>query len=161
MSQPAIDDKQGELDVIDWKISVLMFGLLTAGCANGRDSAAVSLIDPGQAVLRAAAAPHSGVTGVFVMEVQATGRTDKVHLNSELDYRNPRNLSIAVMPDAAAELERLLGGPPEVVLKGKRIQVNGTARLTRIDFVVDDKPSGKYYYQTHVRVRDASQIQVL
>lgn len=98
---------------------------------------------------------------MFALKVRATGRTDKVHLNSELDYRDPRNLSIAVMPRAAAELERILGGPPEVVLKGKRILVSGTAHLTRIDFVVDDRPSGKYYYQTHVRVSDASQIQVL
>lgn len=95
------------------------------------------------------------------MTVKGAGRTDEVHLNSQADYRDPRNLSIAVLPAAAAELEMALGGPLEVVLKGKRILVSGTARRTRIDFIVDGEPSGKYYYQTHVRVSHASQIQVL
>ena len=98
---------------------------------------------------------------MFALTVKGTGRTDKVHLNSETDYRDPRNLSIAVLPAAAAQLEEILGSPPEIALRGKRILVSGTARRTRIDFVVDDKPTGKYYYQTHVRVTDASQIQIL
>ena len=53
-----------------WKIAVLMLAVLGAGCANCGPVVS-SLIDPGQAVLGAAAAPHTGVTGVFVMEVQA------------------------------------------------------------------------------------------
>src|SRR5690606_32596351 len=106
--------------------------------------------------LQAAAAPRTGVTGVFVMTVKATGRTNKLHLNSEADYRDPRNLSIAVMPRATEDLEAILQAPAEVALEGKRILVSGTARRTRIDFVVGGKPSGKYYYQTHVRVTDAS-----
>ncbi|PWF48539.1 hypothetical protein C7C56_011285 [Massilia glaciei] len=120
-----------------------------------------SWIDPGQAVLGAAAAPQSGVTGVFALTVKATGHTKKVYLNSELDYRNSRNLSVALTPGAAAELESLLKSPPEVALKGKRILVAGTARRVRIDFIVDDKQTGKYYYQTHVLVTDASQIRIL
>ena len=46
-------------------------------------------------------------------------------------------------------------------LKGKRILVSGTARTVRIDFLTDNRPTGKYYYQTHVRVDHASQIKVL
>lgn len=143
---------------------VKMFGIalvvaLTAGC-NPTPEAGL-WIDPGQAVLRAAAAPRTGVTGVFAMTVKATGRTDKVHLNSERDYRDPRNLSIAVMPAAAAELETKFGASPEAAMQGKNILVAGTARRVRIDFIVDGKPTGKYYYQTHVRVTDASQIQIL
>ena len=134
---------------------------LAAGCAAAPQAETTSWIDPGQAVLRAAAAPLLGVTGVFALTIKATGRTDRVHLNSERDYRDPRNLSVAVMPGAAAELEGLLKSPPEVSLRGKRILVAGTARRVRINFIVDGKPSGKYYYQTHVRVTDASQIQVL
>lgn len=143
---------------------VKMFGIalvvaLTAGC-NPTPEAGL-WIDPGQAVLRAAAAPRTGVTGVFAMTVKATGRTDKLHLNSERDYRDPRNLSIAVMPAAAAELEAMFGASPEAAMQGKNILVAGTARRVRIDFIVDGKPTGKYYYQTHVRVTDASQIQIL
>ena len=146
-----------------WKkvASIVLAIALATGCATVPQPETTSWIDPGQAVLRAAAAPRLGVTGVFALTVKATGRTDRVHLNSERDYRDPRNLSVAVMPGAAAELQALLKSPPEVALRGKRILVAGTARRVRIDFIVDDKPSGKYYYQTHVRVTDASQIQVL
>lgn len=141
--------------------AVVLAVVLAAGCAGAPIASTGPWIDPGQAVLRAAGAPRLGVTGVFALTVKATGRTDKVHLNSEADYRDPRNLSIAVMPEAAAELQAAMGAPPEIALRGKRILVAGTARRTRIDFVVDDRPTGKYYYQTHVRVTEASQIQVL
>lgn len=141
-------------------LALIFAAVLTTGCATPPKLATGSWIDPCQAVLRAAEAPRLGVTGVFAITVKATGRTDKVHLNSETDYRDTRNLSIAVLPATAAQLETLLGAPPELALRGKRILVSGTARRTRIDFLVDDRPSGKYYYQTHVRVADASQIQV-
>ena len=134
---------------------------LLAGCASPREHVSSPLIDPGQAVLRAAAAPNRGITGVFALTVRGTGRTKIVHLNSEADYRDPRNLSIAVVPAAAAELERILGSRPEKALKGKRILVSGTAKRTRIDFIVHGRATGKYYYQTHVKVTDASQITVL
>ncbi len=135
--------------------------LAAGGCRHAVPLASDPWIDPGEAVLRAAAAKPRGITGVFALSVRATGRTDKVHLNSELDYRDPRNLSIAVMPQAAAELEARLGRAPEIALKGKRILVSGTARTVRIDFLTDNRPTGKYYYQTHVRVDHASQIKVL
>jgi hypothetical protein len=131
------------------------------GCASPREHVSSQFIDAGQAVLQAAAAPRMGVTGVFALTVRGTGRTEVVHLNSEADYRDPRNLSIAVAPAAAAELERILGSRPENALKGKRILVSGTAKRTRIDFTVHGRATGKYYYQTHVRVTDASQITVL
>lgn len=141
--------------------AVVLAIVLVAGCTSAPVTVAGPWIDPGQAVLRAAGAPRLGVTGVFALTVKATGRTDRVHLNSETDYRDPRNLSIAVTPEAAATLEAAMGAPPEIALRGKRILVSGTARRTRIDFTVDGKPTGKYYYQTHVRVTEASQIQVL
>ncbi len=141
-------------------VAVFLAIAFAAGCTSAPVATTGPWIDPGQAVLRAAGAPRLGITGVFALTVKATGRTNKVHLISEIDYRDPRNLSIAVTPEAANQLEEALGAPPEVLLRGKRILVSGTARRTRIDFMIDGKPSGKYYYQTHVQVTDASQIQV-
>jgi len=136
---------------------------LIAGCATSpKDVASPDWIEPGQAVLAAAAAPREGVTGTFVLTVKAVGRDrDHLFLNSEEDYRDPRNISIDILPDADAELTHSLGASADVALNGKRILVSGTARRTRIDFTTGNRPSGKYYYQTHVRVGRASQIQIL
>jgi len=95
------------------------------------------------------------------MTVKATGKTDRVHLNSERDYRDQRNLSIAIEADAAAALAAILGAPPERALKGKQILVAGTARRAKIVFFAEGRPTDKYYYQTHVVVTKASQIQLL
>ena len=153
-----------------WKIIVAsLLVALATGCASSSPTSKSSRwIDPSQAVQLAAASPRAGVTGVFAMTVKATGKTSRVptspvmlHLNSELDYRDQRNLSIAVAPAAAEELAARLGSPPETALKGKQILVTGTARRTRIVFISEGKPTDNYYYQTHVAVTTASQIQVL
>ncbi len=116
-------------------------------------------IDPSSAVQLAAAAPRDGVTGVFAMTVRAVGRDERgVYLNSERDYRDQRNLTVVLTPDAAAELEGRLGGPLEQRLRGHAIQVSGTARRTKIVFFADGQATDKYYYQTHVRVMKAGQI---
>ena len=145
-----------------WKTSagVMLFALV-AGCASPGRPADAAWTDPGQAVLLAAAQPNAGFTGTFTLTVQGAGRTSDVHLNSQSDYRDPRNLSITILPSTAAELERKLGAPLEEALMGKHILVTGTALRTRVDFLVDGQPSGKYYYQTHVRVANSWQIQVL
>src|SRR5690606_20398442 len=141
-------------------IMVLAFSAMTvlSGCASSRGQVASQFIDPGEAVLRAAAAPNIGVTGVFAVTVRGTGRPKAVHLNSQADYRDPRTLSVVIVPAVAAELEPVLGRPPEKARRGKRILVSGTAKRTRIDFIVHGRATGKYYYQPLVRVTDASQI---
>lgn len=146
-----------------WKqFAISLIIALAAGCASSPPkSNSPHWIDPSQAVQLAAASPRLGVTGVFAMTVKATGKTDRVHLNSELDYRDQRNLSIAVESAATEELAAQLGSSPEIALKGKQILVTGTARRTKIVFFADGKPTDLYYYQTHVVVTKASQIQVL
>ena len=106
------------------------------------------------------AAPR-GVSGVFALTVQAAARPGPLYLNSERDYRDQRDLTIVVLPAAAKALAERLHGEPERVLRGRRILVAGWARRVRIDFIADGRPSGKYYYQTHVVVTDAAQIQLL
>jgi hypothetical protein len=140
---------------------VVSFALLLAsGCAT-TSSTNSQWIQPVQAVQLAAAAAPDGVPGVFALQVQATGTQDGfTYLNSELDYRDQRCLTVAITPDAAQQLEAKLGGPAIIALKGKLILVKGTAARTRVDFITDGKPTGKYYYQTHVRVTDPGQIQI-
>ena len=134
--------------------------LVISGCAS-TPSPHSQWIQPTQAVQLAAAAAPDGVPGVFALRVQGTGTQDGfAYLNSELDYRDQRSLTIAITSSAAQQLEAKLGAPAIVALKGKRILVKGTATRTRIDFTTGGKPTGKYYYQTHVRVADPEQIQL-
>jgi len=119
-------------------------------------------ITPIQAILAAASAAPNVVKGVFVLEVRATGRQDgNIYLNSELDYRDQRNLTIAIFPDAAPELRRKFSNDVDVALKGKRIRVSGVAQRVKIGFFENGEFTGKYYYQTHVDVTAANQIEVL
>lgn len=145
--------------------SLLSIGMLT-GCATApRGENALhettNLITPEAAIIRAANAAPEGVPGTFLMLVQATGtERGRVFLNSQLDYRDQRNLTIALTPQAHRQLAERLGADPMVALKGKQIVVRGTAVRTRIDLLANGRPTGKYYYQTHVHVTDATQLAV-
>ena len=145
------------------KLIVGIAATVVAGCIGISSSqAATNAIEPMEAIERAAAVPDVGITGVFVLTVK---RTDKVghtyFLDSESDYRNQRNLSIAVSQAAANDLQKQLGAQLETALRGKQILVTGTAKRVKIGFAVRGQPTGKYYYQTHVAVEKASQIKVL
>jgi hypothetical protein len=124
--------------------------------------AATNAIEPMEAIERAAAVPDVGITSTFILTVK---RTDKVghqyFLDSEPDYRDQRNLSIAVSQEAANDLQKQLGTPFGTALKGKQILVMGTAKRVKIAFEVHGQPTGKFYYQTHVVVDKASQIKIL
>lgn len=140
------------------------FAVILAGCAGPQplsrtDHSNSSWITPQQAVMSAAEAAPGGVDGTFAMTVRATGvRNGQTYLNSELDYRDQRNLTVAMSPQAARELAQQLGAPPSVGLRGEEILVRGTARRTRIHFFANGRATDKYYYQTHVDVTDADQI---
>lgn len=117
-------------------------------------------IQPRAAVIAAADHP---ISGVFRLQVRGAGRQDRrLFLNSESDYRDPRCLTIAIPGDVAEALGATLGGDPVVILKGKTIRVNGRAERVMIRFSENAAaPPNAYYFQTHVRIEDISQIEVL
>ena len=59
------------------------------------------------------------------------------------------------------DLEALLGAPPADALRGRHIEVTGRAERRKILFMKAGVPSGLYYYQTGLKVTDASQIKVI
>jgi hypothetical protein len=129
-------------------------------CATRDARTPPAYLSPVQAVFNAAARPQ-GVAGVFEMVVRASGRQDGLlYLNSERDYRDQRNLTIVVSPAVERELTGRLGGPIDLQLRSVVIAIRGTARRTRIDFTENGRPTGKYYFQTHLRLQSARDLTV-
>ena len=115
---------------------------------------------PRDAIWTAAQAEGRPVTGCFELTVQAIGDDrDGVYLNSERDYRDPRNVTIRLSRGAARDLRDAIGGATlGDALVGRTLVVRGSVVRQRILFTGDGRPTGKYYYQTHVRVGDVRQI---
>lgn len=143
--------------------------LLLALCyTDEARSVAVPPISPSEAIQSAAAAaPDHGVEGTFLLSVKASGADKKrreMYLNSELDYRDQRNLTIEIEQSAVPGLEAKYGKDLQSFFIGKQVLVTGVARRVTISFgqprvsAVNGRLRNKYYYQTHVRVVNAEQI---
>jgi len=151
--------------------TVLSITLFLAACRSGPvdeppvvvfTPQEVQRYTPQQAVMAAASAAPRMVPGIFSMQVKATGKErGRTFLNSELDYRDQRNLTVTIEPRAAKALAARFGSPPDVFFKGKAIEVRGAARRVTIGFFENGRPTGLYYYQTHVNVRGADQIRLM
>ena len=131
--------------------------MLARPCASG-------CLSPVEAVTRASQlGDRGGLAGQFKLVVRGVGAQDGfVYLNSEADYRDRNCLTIA-MP-AAIALTAFGTADPEQIkqrLLDRQIVATGVARRVRIDFLVEGQPSGKYYYQVHVRIGQAQQLLVL
>lgn len=143
---------------------VLPVAVSLAGCATYPAPASIAgRISPREAIVAAADAAPRGVPGIFAIHVAATGRIGgRVFLNSQGDYRDQRNLTIAIAPPAAQALTQRHGAAPEAFFRGRNIEVRGAASRVRIDFTDDrHRPTGLYYYQTHVAVTDPDQIRIV
>jgi len=126
-----------------------------------RDSGRGKTIEPLPAILLAADAAQEGVAGIFDFEVAATGRDDgEIFLNSEPDYRDPRNLTVRFTAEGVAAFRKQHGVDPDVAFKGKRIAVVGVASRVRIQFFSNGMPTDKFYYQTHVVVTEPWQAAI-
>ena len=111
------------------------------------------------AAIAAAAASEDGVSGAFRLLVRSTGEEpDTLWLCSEADYRDPRCLSIAVRGRARDSLLAQYGARFGDAFTGRTVVVHGVARKQRIDFISGGRPTGHYYFQTHVDVDDPAQL---
>lgn len=141
------------------KIMTLILTLSLVGCvstpSHRNDTDTMALIKA------AADAAPRGVDGVYQFEIKASGtQRQRVYLNTELDYRDQRNITVSLTPQVAAEYAQKYGQPAENYFLNKSIRVRGSA--TRVKILFDSqKPNGKYYYQTHVPVIYTSQIKIL
>jgi hypothetical protein len=144
------------------RLALIALTVLTGGCAGLDQSGyAAGVLTPPQAVMAAANAAPAGVPGTFWLIVRGAGtQGGRFYLNSEADYRDQRNLTIDIDPQAARALEVRYGDNPLRFFAGKPIVVRGSARRVKIYFLSDGRPTDKYYYQTHVGVTYPDQIRL-
>lgn len=147
------------------RVAVLVSASLLASCQSAPVSPnldAAGGMSAQQAVMAAASAAPRGVPGTFALVVQRAEMVGpRLFLNSEKDYRDQRNLSIAVEPSALPLLRQAHGPDLRAALVGRDIRVRGVARRVRIGFTSNGRPTGKYYFQTHVTVTSSAQITVV
>ncbi len=147
--------------------------LLTAGCAHQTAMTAPKppkptvapmapmvpgWITPAEAVFAANEDPQRGISGTFVFTVKNTDVNEhRLYLNSERDYRHQLALNVSLDAAQREALQKQLGMPLERLVN-RRLLVTGTAHRARIDFTTDGKPTGKYYFQTQVKINDPRQV---
>lgn len=149
------------------RVVVLVLVLILSGCSVITKQPAigsfVSASDTMEIIRSAAESAPEGLKGEYVLSIKATGKQGPVvYLNTELDYRDQRNVTVALHPNIILQLKAQYGVTPEEFFTGKKILVKGNAQRVRIDFInSEQKPSGKYYFQTHIRISNISQIEVI
>jgi hypothetical protein len=152
-------------------MSIMSFAslLLLVGVQVGDPGAAQAKqgypwVTPETAVMTAAEKDRNGYKARFGMTVRATGESRGwLFLNSQDDYRDPRNLSVKLSKRAQYSLqEQLRIDDLDSFFKGKTIVVDGVARATKIR-IYDDKRqwTGEHYFQTQIRVDRAGQIGIV
>ena len=70
--------------------------------------------------MNAAEVAPQGVSGLFEMTVRGSGIADagRLYLNSQPDYRDPRNLSVVLTPAIQAQLRERFSADPAEFLDG-------------------------------------------
>jgi len=143
----------------------LMAGIILAAAMTACHAAELSSetpASPEDAIHAANAKAPDAVPGSFALHILSTGHEDGcVFLNSEIDYRDQRNLTIVVAPSTVTALADRYKQPPEQFFLDKNIVVDGAARREKIVFFSRGMPTDKYYYQTHIVVDDPDQIRLL
>lgn len=103
-----------------------------------------------------------GVKGTFQFSIKASALLHSaVYLNTELDYRDRRSITIALHPKTIAAFTKKYGTSPNAYFLNKNIEVTGKAKQIKIWFTSNGKRTEKYYFQTHIKVTSLNQIRVL
>lgn len=106
--------------------------------------------------LAAAVAPGRAPAGFYRLTVRAVGvHNGRFYINSERDYRDQRNITLAFDAGQAQRLVRMMDGRSvEDALVGRELVVHGRPERVRIHFIDRRGPTGLYYFQTHIVIRD-------
>jgi hypothetical protein len=104
----------------------------------------------------------SGIEGTFQLPIKASGiKSGIVYLNTEIDYRDRRNITVSLDPKLIEAFTTKYGIHPDSYFVNKTIEVSGEAKRLKIYFFSKGKITKKYYFQTHIRVASLNQIKIL
>ena len=148
------------------KLVLIAFFLILAGCSSTQSSVSQDITsgysDTMEIIRSAAESAPNGVQGEYVLYIKAAGSQGPfVYLNTEEDYRDQRSVTVALHPSIIPQFIAKYGSKPQDYFINRSISVVGQAKRVRINFNSQGKPTDKYYYQTHIRVMDISQIKVI
>ncbi len=141
------------------KYIIFLAASFLSACSS---TSSINIADTMNLIALAEEKAPEGVNGTFKFLIKATGTSrGEVYLNSELDYRDRRAVTIAVVPKVVSEFTNVYGSPPEKYFLDKKIEVTGEARRVKIYLLANGRPTSKYYFQTHIDVNSVDQIKVL
>jgi hypothetical protein len=147
------------------KCFLLLSILVLSACTTTPEVASHShsaSTDVMQLIEQTAVNAPKGVKGTFQFLIKASGVERKVvYLNTELDYRDRRCITVALHPKIIAAFTQKYGSSPKAYFINKNIEVTGEVKQMKIWFISNGKKTKKYYFQTHIRVKSINQIKVL
>ena len=86
-------------------------------------------LTPAQAISRASASSTKPVRAVFEFRVASAAKSSRgYYLDSETNFRSPRNLGVAIRASAMPALTKKYGGDLRSALMGKTVKVIGEVR---------------------------------
>ena len=145
------------------KYLLLLSVLVLSACTTTSEvTSNVELTDAMRLIEQTEINAPDGVKGAFQFQIKASGiQRNNIYLNTELDYRDRRSITISLDPKTILEFTKKYGSSPDSYFINKTIEVTGEAKRMRIDFYSNGKRTEKYYFQTHIRVTSIGQIKVL
>lgn len=145
------------------KYLVILSVLILSACSSTAEVTSKSEVtDIIQLIEQAKRRFPEGVIGTFQIAIKATGSQNGiVYLNSNLDYREPTNITLALAPSTIKEFSDTYNASPGSYFKNKTIEVTGKVERIKIYLYKNGKVTKKYYFQTHIRVTAIDQIRVL
>ena len=126
------------------------------------ESSGDPFISPLNAIQLTSESESNSQIGEFQMQIKSIDNIQRMtFLNSELDSKDQRNLTIAIRPRAVQQLTKKYGDKLQEQLLNSEIKVSGEAKRQKIWVLHRNLNTGQYYYQTKVFVKSADQISFL
>ncbi|WP_417761935.1 hypothetical protein [Shewanella sp.] len=141
-------------------LAAALIGL--GGCASSSSTSAIQYSNTMDIIGSAATQAPQVVAGDYTLLIKAVGEQGAmVFLNTELDYRDQRNVTIALPKQVLPQMGIADFNALQHHFVNHAVHVRGDAMRVRIDFNRDHVPTGKYYYQTHIHIAKLSDISVI